>query len=102
LTHNHLINFFILKKLKNIYFSKKKKKNLEPPLGWLGNPQEAKRVAETTPQGGLGVVSATPLGPWGGRATPWAGEASKGRPSGFLNETGADPTILDLDSVMKS
>jgi hypothetical protein len=54
---------------KNIYiFQKKKKKKLWlPPL--------------TTPNGGLGVVLATPLAPWGWPSHPFAPTAT---PSFFL------------------
>jgi hypothetical protein len=44
------------------------------PLGHQGvalHPHGAKGVAKTAPNGGLGVVSATPLGHGSGRATPW-------------------------------
>jgi hypothetical protein len=33
--------------------------------GWPSHPQGPKEVAETTPKPPLGVVSATPLAPWG-------------------------------------
>jgi hypothetical protein len=63
----HLIKFFILffKKIKKKYFSKKKKKTHSHPFGtkgWPSHPHIAKGVAETTPNGVLGVVLATPSG----------------------------------------
>jgi hypothetical protein len=80
LIRSHLIKIFIyfFKKIRNKYFFKKKKKKLgvaiaiATPLGtkgWLDHPHEAKGVSETTPNGGLGVVSTTPWAHWGGRAT---------------------------------
>jgi hypothetical protein len=57
LTHDHLIKFFIfLKKIKKEKRKKKREKKL-----W---------VAEATPKPPLGVVSATPFGPWGGSLVP--------------------------------
>jgi hypothetical protein len=66
----------LFKKNLKTFFQKKKKKTKEkknlgclrpPPLGtkgWLGHPYGAKGVAETTPNGGLGVISATPSEYW--------------------------------------
>jgi hypothetical protein len=52
-----------------LFFLKKKKDNkfgvAMGTKGWLGHPHGAKGVAKTTPNGGLGVVLATPLAPWG-------------------------------------
>jgi hypothetical protein len=73
-----ILNFYFLKKIqKKIFFfflEKKKKKNpgvamvtLLGTKGWLGHPHGAKGVVETTPKPPLGVVSATPMGPGGGR-----------------------------------
>jgi hypothetical protein len=54
----HLINYFLKKKFK------KKKERKSWSWGGYGHPHGAKGVAETTPKPPLGVVSATPLGPW--------------------------------------
>jgi hypothetical protein len=57
---DHLIKFFIfLKKL-----IKKKRDNI---WGGYGHALGTKGVAKTMPKPPLGVVSATPLTPWGGR-----------------------------------
>jgi hypothetical protein len=83
ISRSYLIQFFKKKNQKNILFSKKKKKkrkkiweqrgwSKQPPMvvwGWLSatpwapsHPHGAKGVAETTPNGGLAMVLATPLG----------------------------------------
>jgi hypothetical protein len=64
LTHGYLIKFFIFKKIqKNIF---QKKKNSGQPLGtkgWLAHPHGAKGGGKNHPNGGLGVVLATPWCP---------------------------------------
>jgi hypothetical protein len=65
LTCNYLIQFKKKKNQKNILFSKKKKKKekIWEQMGWSKQPPMVVwGVAETTPNGGLAMVLATPLG----------------------------------------
>jgi hypothetical protein len=74
LTREHINKFFISKKK---IFSKKKP--YSHPLGHPNHPHGAKGVAKTTHNGGFGVVSATPLAPWG-----WFGPSLGAQDSIFI------------------
>jgi hypothetical protein len=82
LTHSHLIKFFYFLIKKKISEKKKRKKKTVVARP----PHRAKGVAKATPNGGLAVVSATLLGPWGRPSHPLVPKGvAETTPSGYCD-----------------